>query len=269
MNPTPPEVDRLIAGGPEPTRTRNPTHIGAAALVLALGGLGVHAIMQDDGDDTAPPASAAEPTVTAAPSRVVMGPPPLPSDPGGQPLQAGSYRLLAGFDRIGARIDADLTVEGEGWVDGNFPVLRVGEFYGGVAVYQTHGLAAGSGCNNEEPDFDLGRADLAEKLSRLPGSTVVQPVTPVRAFWHDALHLRLRIRDTCAPRDTYRVAETPRGSHGITYSDGPTTVVMDFWVVDVAGTDVVVDTWHQRGSSAYLVSQLAEVRDSILFVKGR
>ena len=128
MNPTPPEVDRLIAGGPEPTRTRNPTHIGAAALVLALGGLGVHAIMQDGGDDTAPPASAAEPTVTAAPSRVVMGPPPLPSDPGGQPLRAGSYRLLAGFDRIGARIDADLMVEGEGWVDGNFPVLRVGEF---------------------------------------------------------------------------------------------------------------------------------------------
>ncbi len=102
MNPTPPEVDRLIAGGPEPTRTRNPTHIGAAALVLALGGLGVHAIMQDGGDDTAPPASAAEPTVTAAPSRVVMGPPPLPSDPGGQPLQAGTYRLLAGFDRIGS-----------------------------------------------------------------------------------------------------------------------------------------------------------------------
>ena len=99
MNPTPPEVDRLIAGGPEPTRTRNPTHVGAAALVLALGGLGVHAIMQDGGDDTAPPASAAEPTVTAAPSRVVMGPPSLPSDPGGRrsnPAATGSSRDSTG-----------------------------------------------------------------------------------------------------------------------------------------------------------------------------
>ena len=148
-------------------------------------------------------------------------------------------------------------VEGEGWVDGNFPVLRVGEFYGGVAVYQTHGLAAGSGCNNEEPDFDLGLPTSPE-LARLPGSTVVQPVTPVRAFWHDALHLRFRIRDT-ARRDTYRVAETPRGSHGVTYSDGPTTVSR------LLGPGrrhdvVVVDAWHQRGSSAYLVYQVAEVR---------
>ena len=62
------------------------------------------------------------------------------------------------------------------------------------------------------------------------------------------------------------MAETPRGSRGISYSDVPTTVTVDFWVVDIGTTSVVVDAWHQSGSSADLVNQVAEVRDSITFV---
>ena len=78
--------------------------------------------------------------------------------------------------------------------------------------------------------------------------------------------MRLRIKDECPAGQGYRVAETARGSRGISYSDVPTRVTVDFWVVDIGTTSVVVDAWHQRGASADLVTQVAEVRDSITFV---
>jgi len=46
--------------------------------------------------------------------------------------------------------------------------------------------------------------------------------------------------DECAEGQAYRIAETPRGSRGVSYSDVPTTVTVDFLVVDLEGTAVVV-----------------------------
>lgn len=94
-------------------------------------------------------------------------PPSLPAEPAGRTIEPGTYRLLVGFDRAGAQIDADLTFGTRDWLDGSFPIVRVGEF---------------------------------------------------------------------------------------------------FWVVDIGTTSVVVDAWHQRGASADLVTQVAEVRDSITLV---
>ena len=52
-----------------------------------------------------------------------------------------------------------------------------------------------------------------------------------------------------ADDEVYRVAETPRGSRGISYGSQSTGVVIDFWVMDEAGAAVVVDAWHEVGSS--------------------
>jgi hypothetical protein len=64
----------------------------------------------------------------------------------------------------------------------------------------------------------------------------------------------------------YRVAETVRGGHDITYQDAADDVVIDFWVVDLDGVPVVVDMWHEGDASSQLVDQIARTRDSITFV---
>jgi hypothetical protein len=110
-------------------------------------------------------------------------------------------------------------------------------------------------------------AGLARQFARLPQSTVVQPPTPTEAFGHDALHLRLRIDDSCPSDQVYRVAETSKGYRGISYSNVPKEVVIDFWVVDLDGTAVVVDLWHQGDASTELVDRATRARDSISFVK--
>ena len=86
---------------------------------------------------------------------------------------------------------------------------------------------------------------------------MVQPIEATQAWGYDAQHLRLRIQEKCGPDDIYRVAETPRGTRGINYGSQSTGVVIDFWVLDVDGATVVVDTWHQGGSSVALVDSVA------------
>ena len=46
----------------------------------------------------------------------------------------------------------------------------------------------------------------------------------------------------------------------------PKEVLIDFWVVDLNGTTVVVDMWHQVDASTELVGRATQVRDSITFV---
>ncbi len=131
-------------------------------------------------------------------------------------------------------------------------------------------LAAGSGCTGDEPTTDLGESPeaLAGDLTALPGSTVLEPPTAGQALGHDVYRLRVRITDDCPAGEGYRIAETPRGSRGISYSDTPTTVIVDFLVVDLEGDAVVVDLWHQEGSSQKLIDKLTRARDSITFVVG-
>ena len=136
-----------------------------------------------------------------------------------------------GTDATGAAIEADLTVEGAGWDSGNFPVAETGAIYAGLGRHRPSALAAGSGCIGDAPIANLRQSPraLAQGLARLPESTLVQPVTPAEAYGYDAFHLRLEIADDCPEGQGYRVAETPRGSRGISYSNIPETVVIDFW----------------------------------------
>jgi hypothetical protein len=118
---------------------------------------------------------------------------------------------------------------------------------------------------------------LAHQLAHLPRSTVLQQPTPVQAFGRSAVHLQLRIDQHC-PTSVYRVAETLRGGHGISYGDLFRPVVIDFWVEDVGpgrpqvddvgGVPVVVETWHQVGTASDVLHQITRTRDSISFVTG-
>src|SRR5215207_9129267 len=244
-----PDVDELISGGRVRRRRRNQGRVAVAAAVAVLLAGGAYGVTLIDSTTKAAPADTSKPSRSAEPQS-------LPTA-GGSELQPGTYRMLAGVGATGAALEADLTLDGAGWTDGNYPVVSDGTHTAGVAVYRPQALAAGSGCNGDNPNSDVGETSpaLARQLAQLPRSTVVQAATQQRAFGRDTVHLRLRIDDRCS-RDGYRVAEAPRGSRGVSYSDVFTDVVIDFWVVDVDGVPVVVDAWHQDGAPSELVDQI-------------
>jgi hypothetical protein len=267
-------VDRSDSGG-QVSRRRNVVRFGvASALAVVLVGGGMYAAEQiATGTDPEP----AQPPATATPQELFTD---------NLNLEPGTYRMLVGADATGVEIVADLTFYGPGWISGPYPTVvahnGVHEHTarGGVAVYPPEALASGSGCTNEATKAPANTSQaLAEQLAELPRSTVLQAPTPVQAFGHDALHLRLRIDRQCPAGKavcrvggrggcaTYVVAETPRGSHGITYGHNP--VDIDFWVMDLNGTPVVVDGWYPDGSSGELVERVDETRKSITLVPSK
>ena len=270
QTPTPPDVDVLIHGGRVRRRRRNMTRIGLTAATVVLAGGVAYGVSQiDPGGPRSDPGLATQPTQPTA-SGSETKPPALAPEPGPEDLEPGTYRVLVGADSTGAAIEADLTVQGQGWRSGDFPVVKDHGTYGGFGVYRPDALAAGSGCNGDVTNSNVGEnpQSLAGQLAQIPHSTVVQPATPTQLSGHDALHLRLRITGECPVDQWYRVAETPRGSRGVTYGDAPATVTIDFWVVDLDGVPVVVDSWYQQGASADLVDRIVQARNSITFVTG-
>lgn len=262
----PPDPDGLIKGGRARRRRRDLQRAGAgaaAAVLVAAGGWGLLTSQQP----------AAPGPASRAPGPTSGSTPLPPQDHAGREgLQPGTYRTFVGLDATGRRIEADLTVRGGNWSSGDFPLVseRFGSVFAGVGVYQPRALAAGRGCLEDPTTPVLARTPrrLANQLARLPRSTVLAAPAPTRANGWEAQHLRLRIGVECA--DYYRVAETPGGERGITYTAPGAIaedVVIDFWVLDVDGALVVVDEWHNVGASDALVAQAAQARGSISFVE--
>jgi hypothetical protein len=228
--------------------------VAAAAVLVAVG---VYGVIKMNSETTITPAKT--PSTTKAQ--------PYPDNSG--TVTPGTYQLELGRDAAGAAIHADLTFR-DSWQDGNYPVLSdAGGTYGGVAVYRPTRLAAGSGClgGRSSPNVAHTARQLAQRLARLPRSTVVQPPTPVVAFGLHAVHLRLRIDQHCG-RGVYRVAWTSRGGHGISYGNTSKDVVIGFWVAGMGRTPVVVERWRQVGAPRSLVHQIARTSDSITFGTG-
>ena len=266
---TPPDVDRLIIGGRQRRRRRNLARAGGAALALVLVGGGAYAVMHQDGGTAQGSRLADAPSATSDPTGDPQAAVDLPPDAGPPgSLDPGTYRVLVGGDARGLVLEADLTLEA-GWRAGNFPTTLEAGKYGGFGVYRPWSLGAGSGCESDAPNADLGQSAraLAQDLAKLPRSTVLQPIEPTKAWGYDAQHLRLRIQEDCGFDALYRVAETPRGTRGINYGYGSTGVVIDFWVLDLDGAAVVVDAWHQVDSSVGLVDKVTRAAESISFVR--
>lgn len=254
---TRPDVDRLISGGRGRRRRRNLGRAAGAALALVLIGGGAYAVLQIDRGD--------ENSIVDTPK----SPPELPEDAGSSTLEPGTYRILVGSGADGAAIEADLTFAGPAWKAGNFPMLNEG-LNGGFGVYRPDALAGGSGCTGDDSVIEPATTpeSLAQQLAALPGSTVVQPVSSTEMLGRDALHLRVRIPQDCPMNEGYRVAETPRGSRGISYAyaSPQPDVVVDFWVMEEAGVPVVLDSWHEAGASKVLLDEVAEATYATRFV---
>jgi hypothetical protein len=192
-------------------------------------------------------------------------------------IAPGTYRVFVASGPAGDTIEADLTLTDSTWRWSGQPVAHEPlDTWAGVGVYQPDALAGAAPCSGDwQSRAASGSAQsLVRQLVRLPWSTVVEPPTPTEAFGHDATHVRLRIDDQCPSHEYYRIARTQvdatlAGSRGVSYGWTSQDVLIDFWVVDLDGTAVVVDQWHQVDASIELVDRATEVLDSITFVTGK
>jgi hypothetical protein len=197
--------------------------------------------------------------------------PPSWADTDGAPAEPGTYRAYVGTGADGMSIVADLTIHGSKWAGSNYPVAYNGVQFAGIGVYRPQSV--GGGCKMDA-GFEPAAAEpqqLARQLAQMPRADIVQPPTPTNAFGHSATHLRLRVDAACNGAAAYLVADTAVGSRGISYYDKSPeagVVIIDFWVMDVDGTTLIVDTFHTEDAPSKLVDQATAARQSITFVTG-
>jgi hypothetical protein len=219
------------------------TALTAAAAIVVAGG--VYAVMKNNSPTTDQPVGHPSHSVTTQ-----------------------AYKMLVADDANGPAIHADVKLYGA-WGSTDHPLLSSARKYGGLAVYKPDALAAGNGCLGGKETTKVGRTPqkLAQQLTRLPRSAVLQPPTRMQAFGRQAIHLQLRINPDCGT-NVYRVADTIEGGHGISYGKPSTHVVIDFWVENVRGVPVVIETWHQEGTPRRMVEQIGRSVRSVTFGTG-
>jgi hypothetical protein len=268
----PPDIEGLISRGRVRRRRRNANRVGAvAAAVVLVGGTAYGVTQVSSGNPRTGPDIADQPSVLPDATETPSPQPYVDTD--GNPIEPGAYRKYVGQDGSGASISVYLTFDDQGWFSTGHPT--VSEYkattWAGLGVLQPRALAGGtSGCTSDEwrtrsQEPAPTPQALGEQLTRLPRSSVVQPLTTTEAFGYDGVHLRLHIDANCPPRQYYLVAESD-GDLGITRARDPGQVVMDIWVVDVDGSPVMVASWHEPEASSDLVDKVTRVRDSIRFV---
>lgn len=257
-----PDIEAMVDGGETRLRRRNTKRMGlAAAAVLVVGG-GIYGAVQlgDNGD----------------PGTAVVNRPSPPVEvttpqfwPDTEAVEAGTYRTGVGRAEDGSRIVADFTIDGEDWEGSNYPVAYAGAF-AGLGVYQPESVAGGCRMDAGYKDAATAPQQLVQQLVRMPRSEVVQQPARTEAFGSSAVHLQLRIDAWCGVDAAYLVANGPSGDRGISYYDespqgDARMVIIDFWVVDVAGTSVVVDRFHRADAPDHLVAQSTRAVESITF----
>lgn len=256
----PPDADSLISGGQARRRRRNAGRLGLVAAAVVLVGGGAYAVTQIDSGNAQPgpgvvgqPSQSSEPTTVAPGNREVVG----VDNESGLPISivVPENAVFGG---------------GTGVTSEKHHTIHVG-----LEVFQARTLAGGSsGCIDDNwlargrQPADTAQA-LGRQLERLPRSTLIRPLTPTTVSGYDAFHLRLRVNNGCpAGKGPYLVAEA-ESDFGLDYGHAPTDVVIDFLVVDVHGTPIVIASWHQADASTDLVHRATRVRNSITFVTGQ
>jgi hypothetical protein len=267
-----PDLDGIVHGGQVRLRRRNSTRIGlaAAAAALLVGGT-VYGVAQLGDDD-------ADAGIATVPTRSTdAAVPPSWETKHGEQVEAGTYRSYLGTAADGTRIDADLTIDGSNWSASNDPVAYdAQQHFAGIGVFRPNTVAAGCLAQAAPKEAATQQQALAEQLTRMPRSTVVQQPTSTTAFGLDAIHLRVRVDAACDPSvdgNAYQVADATSGARAVSFygddsDDVSRTVIIDFWVVDVHGTAMVVDMFRTEDAPTALVDQAAAARESIAFVTG-
>ncbi|HYO17862.1 MAG TPA: hypothetical protein VES02_04250 [Dermatophilaceae bacterium] len=155
----------------------------------------------------------------------------------------------------------------------------------GLSVYEPRAVAGPQPCDVDK-SVDLGPVatvdDVVGRLGDLPQFTVVEGPSAVPAFGRETTHLRIqadRLRcEPAVPGARYQLAGIYGGDGLGTYgnliptvSEGESTVdpgrrvVIDLWVFDLDGQNIVVEARQEGSHTAMAVEQLDQVRQSVRF----
>jgi len=270
MRTTPtPDIEGMVKGGQDRLRDRKVKRIGlAAAAVLLIGG-GVYGVAQlghaDADADSGVTSLPTGPTGPTGPTEAA-DPPNWADIIDGAPVEPGTYRAFVAAVPEGKNIEADLTVHGSNWTGSNYPVAYDGKEFAGIGVYHPESVAGGCKMGAGLEPAAGEPQQLAQQLAQMPRSEIVQQPTPTKALGGSAVHLRLQVDAACADGAAYLVTD----DRGISYVDqstaGSVIVTIDFWVLDVNGTTVMVDMFHSKDAPRSLVAQAAAARESITLV---
>ncbi len=265
----------MMTRGRARRRRRTVLRVGMVAAVVALTGGVAFALAQDDRaapEPVAPPTPDATPLLTGC---AVNG-----------CVEPGSYRVRLGADEDAFPVRATLTVEADRWGPyGSEPTAnRISQpgTTGAVVftVYEPTAFAGPRPCDAEDtlelaPDASVD--DVAHRLARLPQFDVVRGTTQVPAFGHETLHLQVRAdRIRCTEQQggdqeglaQYNLADIvkvpPAWADSDIYPGQP--VLIDFWVLDVGGHNIVVESRQEGSPTKEMTEQLDQVRGSLRFV---
>jgi hypothetical protein len=261
----PPDVEGMISGGQARRRRRNAAAAAGGLLALVLVGAGIYGATQLGDDPKSEPPVVNEPS---EPAEAAI-PPAWPDNE--EAVPPGTYRVLVGYDADGGAIEADVTIDGSNWEGSNYPVAGTPQGFAGFGVYRPEAVAGGCRMEAGLESAATDPRQLVQQLVGMPRSEVVEAPARTNDFGGSATHLQLRIDAFCGGGAFYQVAEAPPGSRGISYFDGipegdSGDVIVDFWVLDVDGTAVIIDRFHTADAPDDLVAQATSAADSISFV---
>ena len=275
----PPLVDLagMMTRGRARRRRGTVLRVGMVAAVVALTGGVAFALAQGDRaapEPVAPPTPDATPLLTGCAADGCVEP--------------GSYRVRLGADEDAFPVRATLTVEADRWGPyGAEPTTnRISQpgTTGAVVftVYEPTALAGPRPCDAEDTrELAPGASvdEVARRLARLPQFDVVGGTTQVPAFGHETLHLQVRAdRIRCTEQQggdkeglaQYNVADIVKAQVPGAWEDSDIypgqPVLIDFWVLDVGGHNIVVESRQEGSPTKQMIEQLDQVRGSLTFV---
>lgn len=284
----PPGVNahHILARGKLRRRRRTTVQAGAAAAVLAVIGAGAFGFTRADWTSTLPAIPPTPTTTAPLPTARTL---PTWDCVASQCLNAGIYRVGLGIGDDGKPLSGELHVPWSDWASDSFRHRIWKESDAGsvvLNVYEPKALAGPEPCDAERT-VDLGPIaeanDVAGRLSDLPQFSVAEGPTVVQAFGRETIHLRIRAhRLRCEPPargDQYQLAAIHGGDGVGTWEDrlpaipvADSTlapgrrVVIDLWVVDLDGQNIVVEARQEGSPTATAVKQLDAVRQAVRFV---
>lgn len=280
----PPGVDAhgILARGQLRRRRRTTLQVGVAAAALAVVGVGAFGLTRSDWTSTLP----AIPATTTA--RIVPVLPDWDCAAGGC-VRPGTYRVGLGIGDDGKSLSGQMLVPWNDWAS-DFLRHRVWKDSGPgsvvLNVYEPKALAGPQPCDAEKTvDLAPGTTanEVAGRLSDLPQFTVTEGPKVSPAFGREAIHLRIQadsLRCETAAAGNQYVLATIHGGDGLgTWEDrspavptGDSTldpgrrVVIDLWVLDLDGQNIVVEARQEGSPTATAVTQLDQLRQSVRFV---
>jgi hypothetical protein len=234
----------------------------AAAAVLVVAVVGYNLLPGDTGSGGTPsisPSTSPGPSAAATPS-----PSPSPSQlaffPSG-PVAPGRHSIVLS----GKRFSVD--IPGSGWFsNGSFRI------YGGSGqvafIFWTDAPTNvyGDPCAKEPLDPPAGKtpAELAEAISSIPGTDLVDGPADVTIGGHPATFVSIRIRDDigCAPEEFMLWYDTDPANGRWPDALGDT---ISTWIIDVDGTNVWIDASYGRRAVTPLHGEQRQIIESIQF----